>query len=341
MEQGTLHDEQELLEQFQQLVSSVERKHLNGPFVKPSLQRKFEDHGYHLLKNHFYSPVPAISEATVGGDDDPVFADALGLTDLHALDAHFFKLLSHSAELKTLPRSSDSGFYWNNPMFPPLDAAIYFGVLREIKPQRVIEIGCGFSTEIAFLAARALPNLSIECIEPFPSERFKLLIPRLAKYSQQKIQDVPLDYFAGLNRGDILFIDTTHVVKHNSDINHIVFHILPRLKPGVVVHIHDIFLPFEYPSRWLSEIGIMWNEQYLILALLMGGSRYKSKVLNYYFSKRHEERLKAIFKDFDIWNLTENLGGARGASFWFEVSQTKCGGFCGLLNRLRLVLPFY
>jgi hypothetical protein len=111
------------------------------------------------------------------------------------------------------------------------------------------------------------------------------------------------------------------VVKRGSDINHILFHVVPQLTPGVIVHIHDIFLPYEYPAHWLHQIGIMWNEQYLVLALLLANSRFQPLLMNYFLSKRHQAALQQRFAHFDIWNLTENLGGAQGASLWFEVCK--------------------
>lgn len=311
------HDQ--LLGMFEEIARHVDKHHINGHFVKPGLQREFEARGFHLIKNHFYSPIPTLNQPGDQKSEAVPFLDALGLEGSDQFDQLFDRVISHAGGLKDLPRSSDKGFYWNNPMFPPLDAIVYYGIIRELKPKRIIEIGCGFSTEIALLASSDLREIEIECIEPYPSERFKELIPKVARFIPSMIQQIPAGHFEALEAGDILFIDTAHVTKRGSDVNHIIFSIIPHLKPGVIVHIHDVFLPYDYPESWLNEIGIMWNEQYVLLAMLMAKGRYLPILLNYYLSKRHVERLSECFKGFDIWDLTENLGNARGASLWFEV----------------------
>jgi hypothetical protein len=310
----------QLLQYFEKIARTVDKDYLNGHVVKPSLQKEVETLGFHLIKDHFYSPIPSLNSVKNQPKNTPTFLDTLGLTGPDQFDALFEKVISHSDNLEHLPRSCESGFYWNNPMFPPLDALTYYGLICELKPKRIIEIGCGFSTEIALRASEQANGVSIECIEPYPSERFKSLIPKVSRFSQSLIQNIPVEYFTTLESGDFLFIDTAHVTKRDSDVNYIIFNILPALKPGVIVHIHDIFLPFDYPESWLQEIGIMWNEQYLILAMLMAKGKFKPILLNYYLGKRHITDLSKRLLKFDIWNLTENLGNAQGASLWFEIT---------------------
>ncbi|MDZ7833372.1 MAG: hypothetical protein U5L07_16635 [Desulfobacterales bacterium] len=127
-------------------------------------------------------------------------------------------------------------------------------------------------------------NWSIDTtlIEPYPDTLWSLLKtedkPNLV---QMRLQDVPLDRFEHLEENDILFVDSTHVSKINSDVNKILFEILPVLKPGVHVHFHDIVWPFEYPKEWVYE-GRAWNEAYILRAFLMFNKMYKIVLMSSY-----------------------------------------------------------
>ena len=204
-------------------------------------------------------------------------------------------------------------------MFPPLDAIVLYGMMREYRPRNLVEVGSGFSTEIALLAAQHTQT-AIHCIEPYPSARLLANQTRLLALTQVSLQEINLEVFEKLQANDILFIDTTHAVKINSDVNHFLFNIFPRLAPGVIVHIHDIFLPYEYPQRWYEENSIFWNEQYLLLAYLMENPALELLLPNYALSLRHKASLRARLGNFDIWDLTANLGNASGASFWLRKS---------------------
>jgi hypothetical protein len=176
-------------------------------------------------------------------------------------------------ELEGIPADSPAEkgrFYWNNGMFSLLDAAAYYGAIRHLRPRRIIEIGSGYSTAIALMAADRSPALvEISCVEPYPSSFLRRQRKKLHALIERRIQDVDPQLFETLDAGDMLFIDSSHCSRLGSDLNILMFEIVPRLKPGVIVHFHDIFLPSEYPRSWLEDVGIMWNEQYLLLAFLM------------------------------------------------------------------------
>jgi hypothetical protein len=141
----------------------------------------------------------------------------------------------------------------------------------------MIEVGSGFSSLLtADVNARFLSGgMHFSCIEPFPREFLKSPIPGLSELIIEKVEDLPFSLFEELNEGDVLFIDSSHVSKTDSDVNYLYFEILPRLKPGVYVHIHDIFLPCEYPQDWAIEANRSWNEQYLLRALLMYSTQFE------------------------------------------------------------------
>jgi hypothetical protein len=162
-----------------------------------------------------------------------------------------------------------AGFFTRNSQFGWLDARAYFVLLRHFRPRRVIEVGAGFSTLLLDDVNRRFFDgaIDVSCIEPYPRAFLKKL--DTCTLIEQKVQDVAMDTFDALDAGDILFIDSSHVSKTGSDVNFLYFEVLPRLKPGVLVHIHDIFLPQDYPRAWVIDGRRSWNEQYLVRALLM------------------------------------------------------------------------
>lgn len=164
-------------------------------------------------------------------------------------------------------------FHWDNPYFAAHDASVLFSMLLAFRPKRFIEVGCGYSscllldTNEMFLDG----GLSLALIDPFPDDLNELFGPKGAPGARlypQKLQDVPLEIFAELEANDILFIDSSHVSKTGSDVNYYLFRILPLLKPGVLIHVHDIHWPFEYSENWVFEEKHSWNEAYIVHAFL-------------------------------------------------------------------------
>lgn len=166
---------------------------------------------------------------------------------------------------------SETGFYTQNSQFSWLDSRALFVLLRALRPRRIVEIGSGFSSLLmADVNVRFLDlQTEITCVEPYPRDFLTSSLTGLNSVVVEEVQKVPLELFERLEAGDILFIDSSHVCKTGSDLNHLVFEILPRLPAGVYIHFHDIFLPQEYPKQWVLEDNRSWNEQYLLRALLM------------------------------------------------------------------------
>ncbi|MDB9527019.1 class I SAM-dependent methyltransferase [Oscillatoria sp. CS-180] len=304
-------------QQLEHLLRIIRERHLNGgAFVQTDVQKIFEQYGFHLSTTHFYSPITSLEEGQRIYQRQPSYHTALK----HTLGAHQWQLLEslleYIPELQNIPAESEQAeFYWNNPMFPPLDAIAYYGLLRAKQPRRVIEIGSGFSTLLALQAKQYQHSLDITCIEPYPIPALTQKDAQLTLLTQV-IEETNLSLFEHLQAGDFLFIDTSHMVKLGADVNFIVFEILPRLAPGVWIHWHDIFLPYEYPESWLKDIGIQWNEQYIVAALLANPSGYIVQLMNYWLSQEYEQVLQNRCQHLPIWQITNNLGGARGASLW-------------------------
>jgi Methyltransferase domain len=155
----------------------------------------------------------------------------------------------------------------NNGVFSATDAAVYQAMNRQYKPTRVIEVGCGWSTAALFDAGAAQ---HVTLIEPYPDPVLHLLSNEdraRCDLLETRLHEVPLSIFQVLNSGDVLFVDSTHVAKLGSDVNRMLFEILPALSSGVIVHFHDIFHPYEYPETWVRE-GWGSKETYLLRAFL-------------------------------------------------------------------------
>jgi predicted O-methyltransferase YrrM len=223
---------------------------------------------------HFYSPQTARSDV----------ARALSSTSLAApgVDLGEERQLALAAGLAQVLAEPAPGprYVAANSMFGPGDAAVYRVMLSALAPARILEIGSGYSTAVVLDETGvnpALHDLRITCVEPYPQRLLGVMketdLARLTLISQP-VQDVDPALFDQLKADDVLFIDSTHVVKAGSDVVWLFLQMLPRLAAGVVVHVHDIFWPFEYPDAWLAERRD-WTEAYLVNAFLAGNESWE------------------------------------------------------------------
>jgi predicted O-methyltransferase YrrM len=196
-------------------------------------------------------------------------------------------------------------YYYPNPFFPLADAAAVSAMMVHFKPKRIIEIGSGFSSAVMLdTNDRFLNNTcQLTFIEPDPVRLYSLLSDEDKKQNKiipKIIQEVDLGIFNALEAGDILFVDSSHVSKMGSDVNLILFKILPRLKPGTIIHFHDIFFPFEYPEYWVMDFfrGFGWNEAYLIRAYLANNDKYRIIYWNSYLQTFHRSLFEAKFPEY-------------------------------------------
>jgi hypothetical protein len=191
-----------------------------------------------------------------------------------------------------------SRYFHPNGSFPVQDAFTLSAMIRHFKPNRIVEIGCGFSSCVILDTCEAVKSSAqITLIEPYPDVLLKYT--RKADHARfelkaEFVQNIPPVFFAGLGENDILFVDTSHVSKVGSDVNFIFFQILPMLKRGVVVHFHDIFYPFEYPEEWFFK-GMIWNEDYLLRAFLMFNHDFEILIFNDYLNRSSPEQMKTNF----------------------------------------------
>ena len=243
---------------------------------------------------HFYSPLPSrdeIAEAFARGGFGPPFA----AVDLNA-DGQFARLERFAAWYpeQPFPERATKGarFYLENPSYGHYDAIMLYGMLREARPRRIIEVGSGFSSA-AMLDLNELVlggTVQFTFIDPDMS-RLRPLLRRedhqRVTLIERRVQEVPVETFAALGENDVLFIDSSHVSKLGSDVNRLYFDVLPALAPGVLIHIHDVAGNLEYPRDWFDE-GRAWNEQYLLRAFLMNNHAYRIELFTAWLSnQRH------------------------------------------------------
>jgi hypothetical protein len=227
---------------------------------------------------HFYSPVinlddTRIAESRIWPERPLVLGiDFNDLSHQYLLTEIFPKYLKdYDYVFSSEDRNQECEFYHNNPQFGWLDSKTLFVFLRMLKPRKMIEIGSGFSSLLTADVNRRFLDRGLEftCIEPYPPDFLLKDVSGINQLIRRKVENLPLSVFGSLERGDVLFVDSSHVSKTGNDVNYIYFEIIPRLQPGVVIHIHDIFLPSDYPKEWVLNEKRSWNEQYLVRALLM------------------------------------------------------------------------
>ncbi len=190
-------------------------------------------------------------------------------------------------------KQSGIRYFFNNEFYSYSDGIILYSMIRHFKPKNIIEIGSGYSSAVMLDTNQLFFNnqINFTFIEPYPERLYSLINDNDKKSTEiieSGVQFVPLENFEKLDAGDILFIDSTHVVKTGSDVNYILFEILPRLKSGVLIHFHDVFYPFEYPKEWVLD-GWNWNEDYFLRAFLMYNNEFEIKLFTVYLHNHHKE----------------------------------------------------
>ncbi len=262
---------------------------------------------------HYHSPLPDVSDvvsrAVVLFRQDVDLRPSIDL----ARDAQLILLneLSRYYEGFDWPEHPDGAhrFHLSQAYFCHGDAIILYAMLRHLKPRRVIEVGSGWSSALMLDTDERFLSKSIHFrfVEPFP-ERFSSVLldgdRDRCTVMQERVEDVPVPVFRELEANDVLFIDSSHVSKIGSDVNFLIFEVLPSLNPGVFVHFHDIFWPFEYPKGWILE-GRAWNEAYLLRAFLQYNDTFEIVLFNSFVAHAFREFMEVRMPKFLV-----NPGGS-------------------------------
>ncbi len=258
---------------------------------------------------HFYSPIPSLDE--IRRDEQKIYGSVdKNIPGVDLCESEQLRLLEqflpYYKEMPFQPQKAEGlRYYFENPSYSYCDAIFLYCMIRFLKPRRIIEVGSGFSSCVTLDTNELFFDGTIMTtfIDPYP----ELLMSLLKETDKGKIQiipsrlqDVDLGEFRQLEANDILFIDSTHVSKINSDVNRIFFSILPILSPGVYVHFHDICFPFEYPKKQVYE-GIAWNEAYMLRAFLQFNSSFRMVLMNTFMEIFHkpffDDKMPACLKN--------------------------------------------
>jgi hypothetical protein len=249
-------------------------------------QRTFEflqKRRVHLVRKQLYGPIP----------DTALLARKEGLwekeSELAGVDMNLEGQLeflrnvvaSYAAECDYPKQKTDVPYEYfvQNNYFGLSSAMVLHSTIRHFKPRTIIEVGSGNSTYVSARACRLNREQGHEteliAIEPYPNPTIKKGFPGLSRLVTKRVEDVGLELFGRLGENDILFIDTSHVVKIGADVNFLFLEVLPRLNKGVIVHVDDIFFPFHYPKEWVINERRFWTEQYLLQAFLIFNNTFQ------------------------------------------------------------------
>lgn len=249
-----------------------------GKITRFPLSKKALLHtGIYPLRNHYYEPLFDFKQLKKPLSDERILP-GIDWNIKEQLDTLASFNFQH--EFEGIPETfvSDITFHFKNNSFESGDAEYWYNLIRLKKPRRIIEIGSGNSTKMARLAIKANketdPPYQCEhvCIEPYE-------MPWLEKLGvavlRKKVEDLEISFFQQLEAGDILFIDSSHMIRPQGDVLFEYLEVIPTLKPGVIVHIHDIFSPRDYLKSWIIDDVKFWNEQYLLEAFLSCNKEWK------------------------------------------------------------------
>jgi hypothetical protein len=281
----------------------------------PRTLRVFRALGTYPLRNHYYEPLFDTAGLRRSLDEDRTLP-ALDLNISEQLDT--LNMFSYNDELLALPmnRKSSQGFYYDNGAFGPGDAEFLYNMIRHVKPRRIIEIGSGHSTRMArcAIAANRAEDADYSCrhvcVEPYEAKWLDSVDVELIR---TPVEQIDLTFFDALMKDDILFIDSSHMIRPQGDVLFEYLEILPALRSGVLVHIHDVRTPKDYQPSWLVREVRFWNEQYLLEAFLSFNNQFKVIGALNYLKYHHPRELAACCPV-----LGKQMASWEPGSFWIR-----------------------
>lgn len=282
---------------------------------QPLVRKAIAQTGIFPMRDHYYEPLfqfstlhkPLTQKRNLPG----INWNTQGQLDL--LQSFHFQ-----NELLNFPKnSSGPSFSFENDTFRAGDAEFLYSLVRTIKPRRIFEIGSGNSTlvSLAAIASNQKEDSAYRCqfvaIEPYERPWLRELPIELKR---EKVESIDTKFFTQLQAQDILFIDSSHMIRPQGDVLTEYLEIIPQLNPGVWVHVHDIFSPRDYLEKWLLQDMKLWNEQYLLEAFLCNNQRVEIKGALNYLKHSHSEHLEKVFPIYQKCKLDCEPG-----SFWFQM----------------------
>ena len=272
----------------------------------------WQEAGYHVTPVHFYEPIPDSRSLPPSLWEHPGEMVGVRFEDdvyLHLLTTFRKAFFGEYSSFRLDPSTNPHDFYLNNGFLSAGDAEILYCMVRHFKPRRILEIGSGYSTLLMIQALRAnlleyheqSPRLT--CMDPYPRPFIRGIegsTPDLVHFKETSLENLGWETFTELEANDILFLDSSHVVRIGSDVNKLILEVIPRLKPGVMVHLHDIFLPEEYPEIWVKQMGRFWGEQYLLQAFLAFNQQFEILWPGAYMRLRHPREVETAIPSFRV-----------------------------------------
>ncbi|MDD2822989.1 MAG: class I SAM-dependent methyltransferase [Candidatus Daviesbacteria bacterium] len=280
-------------------------------FTHFDLFEYWQKNGFFILPNNFYQPVPDTSLINIKKLEKVQSLDGININETKQLSLlqNFSKFKDEYLKIPYIGESQGHIFYFNNLAFDGVDALVYYCMIRHFNPKNIIEVGSGWSTKIAAQAVLQNRQGELVSIEPYPQPFMQNLFPGLSKVIAKKVEENDISIFEQLKENDILFIDSSHTVKTGGDVNYLFLEVLPRLKKGVIIHIHDIFFPFDYPKDWILKEHRLWAEQYLLQAFLMFNDTFEVIYSNSFMGYKHSKKVKNIFSNSPFY---------KGGSIWIQ-----------------------
>jgi len=318
------------LRRIQSQKDSLFRKMVTFALPKIAKGNRYFDHwqslGFHVTPTHFHQPIP--DTRTLRDEIWDKKSELVGMEMNPTKQLDFLsKTIPLFMEECDFPREATTTpheFFRQNGAFLTVDAEVYHCMIRHFKSKIVIEAGSGATT---YLAARACRlnwekekvKTDLVAIDPYPNKIVRSGFPGFSGLLEKKMQDIDLDFFSQLGENDILFVDSTHIAQIGSDVNYIFLEVLPRLKKGVIIHIHDIFIPAEYPKKWIFEDRFFWTEQYILQAFLSFNPDFEVLWASSYMHENYAGKLKTAFPAFqDLGQDYPFYPEVVPSSFWFR-----------------------
>jgi hypothetical protein len=244
---------------------------------------------------HYHSPIPTLDDVQARLNAHPVGGDIAGVDLLWTRQTELLNAFTAFYSDLPFPEKRTPGirYYFNQTVFCYSDAIFLYSFLRHFQPRRIVEIGSGFSSAVMLDTIDRFFDrpVDVTLIDP-AADRLNHVLGRddwnRVTFLQEEVQDMPLSRFTSLEAGDLLFIDSSHVLKCGSDLQFLMFDVLPHLPVGVFVHFHDVFDGFEYPAQWLLN-GIYWNEDYVLRAFLTHNRDWEIVLFGDHAVRRHSD----------------------------------------------------